>query len=222
MKVQGRVWKANGRARRAWKDVRVRSTGEPRPLEGVPSEVMDMFREAQQNILDLNQSRLLALEELQHARSRIADLEERVMEAEAAAAEAVALAEARSAAAAAAAAEERSAKAQRAYHETTASMEEGSSARNAVTLVYKTGWNKAYVHFRTQGGEWTTLPGRLMDEHEPGYKRVVFDGTSVEFVFNDGKGNWDKRVDGRNYSLEGRGTYMVSDGNVSKIDSWSE
>eukprot|EP00894_Picocystis_sp_ML_P000158 jgi/Pico_ML_1/50675/g1843.t1 len=177
-----------------------------------------MFREAQQNILDLNQSRLLALEELQHARSRIADLEERVMEAEAAAAEAVTLAEARSAAAAAAAAEERSAQAQRAYQETTASMEEGSSAGDAVKLVYKTGWNQAYVHFRADGGEWTTLPGRPMEEHEPGYKKIVLDGTCVEFVMNDGEGHWDKRMDGCNYFLDGRGTYMVSDGNVSKLD----
>jgi len=218
MQVRRISGKAHGKVLRTRRNVRVRSKGEPRPLEGVPSEVMDMFREAQQNILDLNQSRLLALEELQHARSRIADLEERVMEAEAAAAEAVTLAEARSAAAAAAAAEERSAQAQRAYQETTASMEEGSSAGNAVKLVYKTGWNQAYVHFRADGGEWTTLPGRPMEEHEPGYKKIVLDGTCVEFVMNDGEGHWDKRMDGCNYFLDGRGTYMVSDGNVSKLD----
>merc|ERR1719181_1261556 len=58
--------------------------GRDRPELPVPPEdVMEMFREAQQSIMDLNHSRLAALEELQLARSHIAELEERLETAEA-------------------------------------------------------------------------------------------------------------------------------------------
>ena len=45
-------------------------------------DVMDMFKEAQQRILDLNQSRMHALEELAEARAKIIELEERLAQAE--------------------------------------------------------------------------------------------------------------------------------------------
>merc|ERR1711977_282380 len=44
----------------------------------IPKDVLEMFKEAQQRIIDLNQSRLHALEELAEARAKIIDLEERI------------------------------------------------------------------------------------------------------------------------------------------------
>merc|ERR1711977_139322 len=48
----------------------------------IPKDVLEMFKEAQQSIIDLNQGRLHALEELAEARAKIIDLEERLTQAE--------------------------------------------------------------------------------------------------------------------------------------------
>lgn len=171
--------------------------------EEMPVEVMDMFREAQQNILELNRSRLVALEELQLARARIEDLEERCLEAERKAAEASAMLVQGSAG--------------------TASSSSSSQQMSGVTLRYITGWEEAYVHYADAEGQWTTAPGEQMtkvDSKEDG-KGNVFEVSlpaSASFVVNNGGGDWDQPGSGHgaNYEVKEPGVYTLSKGELKK------
>ena len=105
-----------------------------------------MFREAQQSIMDLNHSRLAALEELQLARSRIAELEERLETAEAVAQDATAeVAEVLAAEAALPEAEDE--------EEPAAA----AAVAGAIVLKYPTSWSPAFIHYKVEGGEWDRM-----------------------------------------------------------------
>ena len=162
-----------------------------------------MFREAQQSIMDLNHSRLAALEELQLARSRIAELEERLETAEAVAQDATAeVAEVLAAEAALPEAEEE--------EEPAAA----AAVSGSIVLKYPTSWNPAFIHYKVEGGEWTDPPGTRMEAGGEGVQTVALEGAGAEFVFTNGDGKWDKPVSGKNYEIAGPGEYVVSDGKI--------
>ena len=170
----------------------------------MPAEVMDMFREAQQNILELNRSRLVALEELQLARARIEDLEERCVEAERKAAEASALLaqnEAGGAGAGAGAAP--------------------PSVGPGVTLRYVSGWEEAYVHYAGVDGKWTAPPGAKMTKvagEANVFELALPTHGSISFVVNNGQSDYDQpgKGEGANYSVSEPGTYTLQSGTVTK------
>ena len=93
---------------------------------------------------------------------------------------------------------------------------------NATKVYYSNdSWTQAYIHYKTNDGEWTTAPGVAMGENTSsnGYtwKYVIdleeADGATV--CFNNGNGSWDSN-NGSNYSLEA-GTYGIKNGTVEKM-----
>ncbi|MBU5593870.1 starch-binding protein [Amphibacillus sp. MSJ-3] len=87
-------------------------------------------------------------------------------------------------------------------------LEEG----NKVTIYYQRGFETPYVHYRPEGGKWTSAPGLAMEDSEyDGYSKLTIDigeASRAEVAFNDGKGSWDSDQQ-RNYMFEiGDNTYI--------------
>ncbi|WP_068617689.1 family 14 glycosylhydrolase [Paenibacillus tuaregi] len=81
---------------------------------------------------------------------------------------------------------------------------------NTATIYYKKGYATPYIHYRTEGGTWTQVPGRPMPDAEssyPGYAKITLNlGTAsrIEAAFNNGNGTWDSN-NMKNYFF-GKGT----------------
>ncbi len=85
---------------------------------------------------------------------------------------------------------------------------------NYVTVYYKHGFDTPHMHYRPEGGEWTTAPGVRMEESEiAGYSKLSVDigeAAKLEVAFNDGRGAWDSDNE-NNYLFEpGIHTYVPS------------
>jgi len=95
---------------------------------------------------------------------------------------------------------------------------------NKVTIYYKHGFDTPYVHYRPEGGTWTSAPGIKMQESEiSGYSKLTIDiggANRAEVAFNDGHGAWDSN-NMNNYFFDiGNNTYEPgldgSSGSVKK------
>ena len=140
---------------------------------------LKIFQEAQQNILELNESRLRALEELEAAKARIKDLELRL--------------------------------------ETAAKLNQAPK----IYLYYETSWDSAFIHFVTNLADWTVPPGQPMKQGEgvhQGKYLVTIEGSQLEFVLTNGKGEWDKAAPSKNYSIPGSGTWLLAKGQLTRLD----
>jgi len=159
-----------------------------------------IIHEAQSSLMKINQSRLKALAELRSAKERIAQLEGQL----------AAVKGNTPRASAATAAEPRS---------STSNSQEPSNQRT--TIVYGTGWEQVYVHYKTQSRDWTPIPGQAMvqDEKLQGCKVATLDTTErVEFVLNNGANEWDSPYSGaKNYIVEGPGTWHLKSGKLQKL-----
>lgn len=157
--------------------------------KGLSGDVLAMFHEAQRNILELNKSRLMALDELRQAKERIQELEAVCARYEGTSGTS-----------------------------STSSAASGSSAANKVTIAYSTGWKQAFLHYRRADGTWTELPGvqMPMDPQQPGLFVASLDQGDVEFVFNNGDADWDS-PNGGNYAIDREGQYLVQGGSVSEL-----
>lgn len=66
---------------------------------------------------------------------------------------------------------------------------------NSVTIYYKQGFTKPYIHYRPAGGSWTSAPGLLMPVAEvAGYNKITINigtATQLEACFNNGGSVWD-------------------------------
>ena len=90
------------------------------------------------------------------------------------------------------------------------------------TTVYypasKFGANSTYLHYRIGTGTWTTAPGVKMEAACDGYVKYTIEGTEggqIEFVFNNGSGQWDNN--GRkNYTASGANV-VVENGTVGSV-----
>ncbi|RYQ51449.1 Ig-like domain-containing protein [Bifidobacterium pseudolongum] len=93
------------------------------------------------------------------------------------------------------------------------------------TTVYypssKYGANSTYLHWRFANGTWTTAPGDKMSAACDGYVSFTIanpDAKDIEFVFNNGSGQWDNKggISGQNYMASGE-TVVITDnsGNYS-------
>ncbi|USB32576.1 family 14 glycosylhydrolase [Paenibacillus sp. YPG26] len=87
--------------------------------------------------------------------------------------------------------------------------DDGSTA----TIYYKKGFNTPYIHYRAEGGTWTTSPGSAMADAEatyPGYAKITIPlGTAsrVEAAFNNGSGTWDSNNMKNYFFSKGTSTY---------------
>lgn len=165
-------------------------------VKGLTPDVLELFHDAQTNILELNKSRLLALEELALARERIRELEDQLAEAVTGGT----------------------------YTEQApASGQHGNwpaASTSPLTLYYSTGWDQAYIHYKKKDSGWTSTPGQRMERGEGDYANhfvVHLDSTDVEFVFNNGRDDWDSPAFGQNYKISGAGTYRIKSGKVSSL-----
>lgn len=95
---------------------------------------------------------------------------------------------------------------------------------NTVTVYYKNAnWSQAYIHYKTESGSWTELPGVKMEAANNGngytWKCVIDLGedTTAEVCFNNGSGSWDSRNES-NYSLTQPGVYGIQNQNISSLE----
>ena len=163
-----------------------------------------MFKEAQQRIIDLNQSRLYALEELAEARAKIIDLEERLSTAEK---DALGMT--------LQVAEEAEAAADILEHDYDDFEDDvksvGEAATGVISILYETAWEPAFIHFNCpEHSSWTDSPGMKMKTGElPNHKIFSITASSLEFVLNDGEYEWDKPSYDSNYFIGSPGSYIL-------------
>ena len=138
----------------------------------IPQDVLEMFKEAQQRIIDLNQSRLHALEELAEARAKIIDLEERLSQAEK-----DALGLTMEVAREASEMKELDALPSTEIDSISGSGDDLSdksfeASAGVISLLYETSWEPAYIHFNCpEQSSWTDSPGMKMKAGElPNHK----------------------------------------------------
>jgi hypothetical protein len=159
-----------------------------------------VFKEAQENILRLNASRVRALTELKVAQERIADLEACLADAE------------RRAAGPAA---------------TPAAAAATAATTTGVFLAYETSWPEAYLLHSADGGAWSPAPGARLSPGEGPHagRRVIAlpAAARVEFVLTDGGGKFDSPnpygEPGRpkNYVAEA-GAYFLKKGRLERLE----
>ncbi|EFN57161.1 hypothetical protein CHLNCDRAFT_143524 [Chlorella variabilis] len=208
-------------------------------IKSLSPEARRIFREAQDNIIELNKSRLRALEELKGARLRIAELEGKLEQAVAEASQATAqlqqLGPGGTQAAAAAAAAAAGALPEVSYNFSTAQAPQVAQqppptttpapTSDTITVVYETGWGAAYVHHNVDGAGWTTVPGTQMQngtQQFPDKKVLTVQGRRMEFVINNGGSDWDKpnpygSSGSSNYVITEPGTYRIKNGKVGRL-----
>jgi hypothetical protein len=66
---------------------------------------------------------------------------------------------------------------------------------------------------------WTEIPGVKMqpDARQPGLFVTNLNLDHVEFVFTNGKNDWDSPMHGGNYCIDSPGQYLVQSGTISKL-----
>ncbi|RYQ23575.1 alpha-amylase, partial [Bifidobacterium pseudolongum subsp. globosum] len=100
----------------------------------------------------------------------------------------------------------------------TATVTEDEPVVNSTTIYYpssKFGANSTYLHWRFANGTWTTAPGDKMSAACDGYVSFTIanpDAKDIEFVFNNGAGQWDNKggISGQNYMASGE-TVVITD-----------
>ena len=99
-----------------------------------------------------------------------------------------------------------------------ATVTEDEPVANSTTIYYpssKYGANSTYLHWRFANGTWTMAPGDKMSAACDGYVSFTIanpDAKDIEFVFNNGSGQWDNKggVSGQNYMASGE-TVVITD-----------
>jgi negative regulator of replication initiation len=217
----------------------------------LPPEVAQMFKDTQRNLLDLNRSRLQALEELNLAHDRIAQLEDELETAQATPtsvnfappAEPAAIPEATPSSSGRSTAQTATDAATRVasgngtqpaqaigqhpsgqYYQQP-SPPQSQPALNTITVAYETGWSNAWLHFCTDKQGWTQAPGVRMQDGQgalAGKKVLSLDGNRIEFVVNNGSGDWDTpnpygSSTIKNYVIDSPGVYVLKAGQLRKL-----
>ncbi|CAH1208868.1 hypothetical protein PAECIP111893_02922 [Paenibacillus plantiphilus] len=100
---------------------------------------------------------------------------------------------------------------------TAGTITSGPPMTATVTIYYKHGFSTPYIHWRPEGGTWTTAPGDVMTISEvPGYSKItlaVGSASRAEVCFNNGSGTWDSNG-GSNYFIN-TGTYTFDSGTIT-------
>lgn len=95
---------------------------------------------------------------------------------------------------------------------------------NLATVYYNNNsWNDAYIHYKVNNGEWTSVPGVKMENASDmdgyTYKYVIDLGTETEATvcFNNGNGSWDSR-NGSNYTVS-KGVQGIKNQTITRLDN---
>lgn len=202
-------------------------------IKSLSPEARRIFREAQDNIIELNKSRLRALEELKAARHKIAELESKLEDAVAEASSATAqlqqISPSQQQVAQPPPAPINYGRDQGQQRDSQQARQQAPPAQQqppaeggpSITVVYETGWGNAFLHHNPDNRGWTTIPGTKMEngtQQFPDKKVITVSGRSLEFVINDGGSDWDKPwKGGANYVVKEPGTYRLKNGKVIKL-----
>lgn len=174
-------------------------------------DVLRLFSETQRNLLELNRSRLSALDELRVANHKILDLEGKLGKVST---ETVSTSPSTHL---------------DSQHQGSTQAEPPSQQagiQNIITIAYETGWRQVMMHYSADGQAWTNLPGVEMhfgSEDFAGCKVLQVRGHSIEFVLNDGAGQWDTpdpygSSQNRNYTVDSPGKYRLQGGRLNKLN----
>lgn len=89
-----------------------------------------------------------------------------------------------------------------------------------VALYYESGWGEAQMHASMGGGEWGVYELERKGEYLQWAGKVPADAASalLEFVVTDKQGDWDKPPNGGNYVISERGSFLLKDGQLSRMD----
>ncbi|KAK9805187.1 hypothetical protein WJX72_004677 [[Myrmecia] bisecta] len=168
--------------------------------------------------MELNRSRLAALEELKTARLRISDLEQQLAAAQAQ------LEEARKGPAPQLATPAANLSTNQQATSANAPLSSPASQPPCITVAYETGWGLVYLHYNVDGQGWTKSPGIPMQEGREdlaGKKVLEVRGHRLEFVLNDGAGDWDTPDPSgggrRNYVIDSPGRYRLKSGQLHRV-----
>lgn len=113
-----------------------------------------------------------------------------------------------------------------AYANTKIDVKVTKPSSNILTVYYGgQNWSKAYIHYKTENGNWTSVPGYQMTSTSEvsGYNwkytiDLSKDNSKYATVcFNNGNGNWDSK-NGLNYQINA-GTYGVKNSNITDLGS---
>ncbi len=89
---------------------------------------------------------------------------------------------------------------------------------SSVTIFYRQGFAKPYIHYKIGGGNWTTSPGVMMTPSTyAGYSEITLplvNNAKVEASFNDGATKWDSNL-GHNYFF-GKGEFTLDQGVIKQ------
>lgn len=177
-------------------------------------DVLRLFSETQRNLLELNRSRLSALDELRVARSKITDLEGKLQKATHASVD--------------------DAPDSNRQSDHASGQQQGNTAappsqqavnQNVITIAYETGWSRVMMHYSSDGQTWTNLPGVEMQSGShnlSGSKVLQVRGNQIEFVLNDGAGQWDTpdpygSSQNKNYQVDAPGKYRLQGGKLERL-----
>jgi len=86
-----------------------------------------------------------------------------------------------------------------------------------IVIYYQTSWSAAYISYSADHAGWTTTPGELMAVDIPGFYSLTIPASSLEFVFNNGMGEWDHSVSGGNFNVVAPGTYLIAHNEIIPV-----
>ncbi|CAL5224838.1 g7592 [Coccomyxa viridis] len=178
-----------------------------------PQDMLKVFAETQKNMMELNRSRLAALEEVRTLRERVSQLDAKVKELES---------------------DAYSGRRQSftgpglALHDEPGAYVPqdpvNGQGRPNIHLSYLSGWTRAFVHYNVDGQGWTELPGTELrrDERDPaGARTIVIPGKRLEFVMTNAEGGWDTpdpySGGKKNYVIEAPGRYHLKSGRLQQL-----
>lgn len=114
-----------------------------------------------------------------------------------------------------------------------------SLLQGGILLLYITGWSKPYLHHRLGGGPWSAAPGvsltrvsadtpegktlfgllpqRLRGHAEDKLWYFFASAPTLEFLLNDGGGQWDRSPTDEHYYLGCTGSYVLFAGSLERL-----
>ena len=84
------------------------------------------------------------------------------------------------------------------------------------------GWENAYIHYKTESGEWTQVPGVKMQKDDSylgyqwKYEILSYGEYTAEVCFNNGNGEWDSKYE-QNYHIKFGSISGIKDGKIEEL-----
>ncbi|PNH10693.1 hypothetical protein TSOC_002568 [Tetrabaena socialis] len=94
-----------------------------------------------------------------------------------------------------------------------------------IQLSYRSSWGEVFLHVNVDGKGWTVLPGLRMEHNGNKEHSLTLQGRSIEFVLNNGRGEWDSPNGagaGKNYRIGTAGEYRLHNGALVQVKAWQQ